>query len=282
MSPLKLIVFAGILAPGLWVAWKLGTGTIGAKPLTIANHETGDWAIRFLLLSLLVSPLRRIADWPRLINVRRMLGLAALGYALIHLTLYVADQNWKLGTVALEIILRVYLLIGFVALVGLAVLGVTSTDAAIKRLGRTWNTLHRIVYGIALLGIIHFFLQSKIDVSQATLMAGFFLVLMAYRLAQARGWPIASPLVLVAIAVGGGLATAAVEYAWYALATGVPADRVLAANLQFAFRISPAWWVFAAGVAMALIPVLHRLTRRPGAAPSRGRQAQSRPARQST
>lgn len=282
LSTLKLIVFIGLLLPGLWTAWRLGMGTIGSKPLTIANHETGDWAIRFLILSLAVTPLRRIADWPRLILVRRMIGLAALGYAIAHVLLYVADQNWKLWTVATEIALRIYLTIGFVALAGLIALGVTSTDAMIRRLGKRWNRLHSLVYGIAVLGVLHFFMQSKIDVSQATLMAGFFLLLMGYRVAQRRGWPLQSPLVLAALAVAAGLATAGVEGLWYAVATGVQPERVLLANLQFAYRISPAWWVFAAGLAVAAIPLVRRLLPGGDARRGRAREAATEPQRRAS
>src|SRR5688500_3787062 len=101
----------------------------------------GDWAIRSLMMSLAVTPLRRIANWPKLIMVRRMLGVTALFYALAHLTLYTIDLKLDLLRVASEIALRFYLTIGFVALLGLIALGSTSTDAAIKRLGKRWNRL---------------------------------------------------------------------------------------------------------------------------------------------
>lgn len=256
-STLKAVTFAGTLLPGLWIAWALATGAIGPKPVTAAIHETGDWAVRFLLLSLLVTPLRRIADRPRLILVRRMLGLSALGYAVVHLLLYVVDQGWDLARVASEIVLRVYLLIGFVALVGLAILGATSTDGAIRRLGRTWNRLHRATYAIAVLAILHFFLQSKIDVSEATLMAGFFVGLMGWRLMHAHGLPLDAPRLALAAVVFAVL-TAAIEYAWFALATGVDPDRVLAANLQFSYSVRPAWWVLAAGLAAAVAALFSR------------------------
>lgn len=273
LSPLKLTVFAALFVPALLLAYDAATNNLGSKPTTEAIHEAGDWAIRILLVSLAVTPLRRIADWPRLILVRRMIGLGALAYAVLHLGLYAFEQDWKWWTIGREIVVRIYLLIGFVALLGLVALGATSTDAAIRRLGRAWNRLHRLAYPIAALGILHFFMQSKIDVSEATLMAGLFVLLMGYRLAQARGLPLASPLVLAAVAVGSALATALIEVLWYAAATGVPWQRILAANLQFAFRISPAWWVLATGIAVALLPLARRLL--PGTpAPRRGRVAE--------
>lgn len=264
-SPLKAAVLTGACLPALWLAWQaasgaLGTagspGPLGPRPVTEAIHETGDWAIRFLWISLAVTPLRRIANWPKLIIVRRMLGVTALCYALAHFSLYIVDLKFDLVRVATEIALRFYLTIGFAALLGLVTLGSTSTDAAIRRLGGNWGRLHKIVYGIGLLAAFHFFIQSKADVFEPTLMAGFFLLLMLYRLAHWRGFSLTSPFVLVAIAVLGALGTAAVEYAWYGIATGVPPGRVLAANLQFSFSIRPAWWVLATGLAVAAVAVV--------------------------
>ena len=239
----------------MWLAQAAATETLGAKPVTTAIHESGDWAIRFLLLSLSVTPFRHITGWVRVIPVRRLLGLAALAYALLHLVLYAMDLNWDLLRVGSEIVLRVYLTIGFVALVAMAMLGATSTDAAIQRLGKRWNRLHRLAYGIALLGVLHFFMQSKVNASEATLMAGLFLLLMAYRLVHALGWRVTSPLLLAALAVTGALATAGVEYAWYAIATTVPAARVFSANLMFPDLIRPAWWVLFSGLGTALLAV---------------------------
>lgn len=283
-SPLKFTVLIGILLPALYLAWGLASGSLtagpvgplGARPVTELIHRTGDWAIRFLLLSLAVSPLRRIAQWPKLIAVRRMLGLGAFFYALAHLILYMIDQKFRLGVIVSEIALRFYLTIGFVALLGLSALAATSTDAMIRRLGGNWNRLHRIVYPIALLAALHFFIQTKLDVYQATLIAGFLLSLLAYRIAHARGFTLTSPLVLAGIAVSAALATAAVEFAWYGLATNVPPMRVLAANLQFGYTIRPAWWVFAAGLAVAVLALARSffgakrpdIRRRPESAPA--------------
>ena len=149
------------------------------------------------MMSLAVTPLRRIANWPKLILVRRMLGLTALFYALDASDALHIDLKLDIYRVVTEIALRFYLTIGFVALLALIALGSTSTDAAIKRLGRNWNRLHKIVYSIGLLAAFHFFIQSKADVYEPTLMAGFFLLLMFYRLAHWRGFSLTSPLVLV-------------------------------------------------------------------------------------
>jgi len=265
-APLKAAVFAGTFVPALFVLWWWVSGALGPRPLTEAIHETGDWAIRFLAMSLAVTPLRRIAQWPKLINVRRILGLAALFYALAHLLLYIADQKWDLGKVASEIVLRLYLTLGFVALLGLVALGSTSTDAMIRRLGKNWNRLHKIVYALAALAAVHFFMQTKADVFEATIISGLMILLMLYRVAHRYGLPLHAPLVLAGIAVAGGVLTAAAELLWYGLATGIPVSRVLAANWQFAIQIRPMWWVFLVGLCAAALGWM-----RAGASEAKGR-----------
>ena len=104
LSWLKLVVFVLLFTPGLWIAVALQAGWLGPKPVTEAIHGTGEWAVRFLLISLAVTPLRRVARLNRLILVRRMLGLAALAYALIHFVLYIVSLNFHLAQVAREIV----------------------------------------------------------------------------------------------------------------------------------------------------------------------------------
>ncbi|MBX3581070.1 MAG: sulfoxide reductase heme-binding subunit YedZ [Rhizobiaceae bacterium] len=252
-SALKAFVLLGCCMPAVWIVGRAITGDLDPRPFDEAILRTGDWAIRFLWLSLAVTPLRYIANWPKLILVRRMLGVTAALYAITHLTLYATDLRFDIVRIASEIALRFYLTIGFVAVLGLSVLALTSTDSAIKRLGRNWNRLHSVVYLIAPLAVFHFFIQSKADVYEPTLMAGFLLLLMFCRLSRRFGFSLASVPVLLAIAVMAALGTAAIEYAWYGLATGVPPGRVLAANLQFSFSIRPAWWVLASGLALAVV-----------------------------
>lgn len=275
VSGLKLATFLLALAPGFWLAGAYALDALGAKPITALIHSTGEWAVRFLLLSLAVTPLRRIANLPKLILVRRMLGLTVLAYVLIHLTLYVVDQNFVLSKVVSEIVLRFYLTIGFVALVGLVVLGLTSTDGAIRRMGPAWNRLHKIVYGIAVLGMIHYFLQAKIDVSAPVFWTGVFLILMGWRGMQRFGVP-TRPLPLAGLAIAAALLTALIEAAWYGLKSGVPASAVLGANLEFAYSIRPAWWVLAAGLTL---PVVNLLRPMPGKRAQNARPP-SRPASQ--
>ncbi|MDP4025527.1 ferric reductase-like transmembrane domain-containing protein [Methylobacterium sp. NEAU 140] len=255
LSPLKLAVFLACLAPALYLAGAYRLDALGAKPITALIHATGEWTVRFLLASLAVSLLRRIGDWPRVLLVRRMLGVTALAYALAHLALYVVDQNFVLTKVVSEIVLRLYLTIGFVALVGLIALGATSTDAAIRNLGPNWHRLHRLVYTIAVLGLAHYFLQSKIDVSDPVFWTGLFLLLMGWRVMRRFKWP-ERPWSLLLLAAGAALLTAGLEAAWYGLASGVPASLVLGANLDFSGPIRPAWWVLAVGLSLPVLALL--------------------------
>jgi sulfoxide reductase heme-binding subunit YedZ len=264
-SPLKAAVFAATTLPAGLILWGLWSGGAGPRPFDWTIRETGEWSVILIVAGLAVTPLRRIAKWSRLILVRRMLGLAALAYALAHLATYVADQRFDLVHVGWEIVLRTYLTIGFAAVIGLAVLGATSTDAAIRRMGRSWTRLHRLVYPIAGLAILHFFMQSKIDASSPTVYAGLFVLLMAYRLAYGRGWPL-SPPVLVVLAVAATAATMALEAGWFAVATGVPAERVFLANFQLVTQPRPAWLVGAAGLAVALLGAVRGERRRTHAA----------------
>ncbi|QND52438.1 sulfoxide reductase heme-binding subunit YedZ [Phyllobacterium sp. 628] len=252
LSAIKIIALIAAFIPLVLITTGYKVNILGPRPITEAIHQTGDWAIRFFIISLAVSPLRYITRWSKLILIRRILGLTALAYALLHFTLYIVDQNWNLLRVAGEIWLRIYLLIGFTTLLGLIALGVTSTDAMIRRMGKNWNRLHTLAYPLAALGVLHFFMQSKADVTQATLMAGFFIALLLYRFAHARGLRLSSVWTLIGVAILAALGTALAEYAWFALATKIPPMRVLLANLSFSYSIRPTWWVLGA----ALVPAV--------------------------
>lgn len=256
-STLRAATFALMLVPALWLAWDAWMGQLGSKPWTRAVHDTGTWTVRILVLTLAISPFRRILDWPQLVGVRRMVGLFVMFYALAHLTLYCIDLAFDWGLIVSEIAKRFYLVVGFTALLGLVALGVTSTDAMIRRLGSArWQRLHNLVYVIAALGLLHFALQSKLDVTQPVLMTGLFALLMVYRLMQRFGIPY-DTLRLVAAAVFTGFLTALCETAWYAFATGASAWLVFQANFDaFTYGdvtfLRPGHWVLFAGLAVAL------------------------------
>lgn len=249
LSPLKLVVFAGLFAPALWIAIQYDQGWLKSDSVKSLIHETGLWAIRILLVSLAVSPLRRIGQWNKLIAVRRMLGVAVLFYVLGHFTLYIVQQRFDLVHVAGEIALRLYLTIGFAALLGLSVLGATSTDAMIRRIGAArWNRLHLLAYPIALLALVHFMLQTKLDVSAPLLLVGLFGLEMGWRLLQRfkRGEDVAA---LALLAVGVAVATALFEAGWYHVRNGIDVMDVLAADLTFDDGLRPVWGVLAVGLA---------------------------------
>lgn len=209
--------------------------------------QSGLWAVRLLAMTLAVTPLRQALRWPRLVGVRRILGVSVLAYVVLHHALYIVNQNFDLLHVASEILLRFYLLIGFVAFCGLCVLGATSTDGMIARLGsERWARLHKFVYAIMALASLHFFLQSKLDVTEPTIMAGLFFLLMAHRIATfwKRDLSIAQTALL---GVAAAFATAFGEAVYFALAYRASLVAVLTDNLDFSFKVRPAWYVLLGG-----------------------------------
>jgi sulfoxide reductase heme-binding subunit YedZ len=249
LSALKLAVFAALFAPAVWIAVQYDMGWLKSDTVKSLIHASGLWAIRILLVSLAITPLRRLGQWNKLIAVRRMLGVAVLFYVLGHFALYIVQQRFDLVHVASEIVLRLYLTIGFVALLGLAALGATSTDAMIRRVGAArWNRLHVLVYPIAILALVHFMLQTKLDVSQPLLLVGLFVLEMGWRLLQRfkRGDDVVA---LSGLVVAAPLLTAAFEAAWYHLRNGIDVATVLSADLSFDDGIRPVWMVLLVGCA---------------------------------
>jgi methionine sulfoxide reductase heme-binding subunit len=172
LSPLKLGVFVLLFAPAGSVALAYATHTLGPRELNEAIHRIGLWGIRLIFITLAVTPLRQILQWRRLLLLRRMIGVAAFAYIFAHFLLYAADQAFDAPKIASEIVLRVYLTIGFIAFLGLTALAATSTDAMIRRMGRlNWERLHRLVYAIGILAVIHFCFQSKLELWEPTWMA---------------------------------------------------------------------------------------------------------------
>ena len=264
LSLLKLAVFAALFAPAVWIAVQYDLGWLASDAVKSVIHESGLWAVRILLVSLAVSPLRRIAGWNRLIAVRRMLGVAVLFYILGHFALYIVQQRGDLVHVASEIALRFYLTVGFVALLGLSALGATSTDAMIRRIGPArWNRLHRLVYPVALLALLHYMLQTKLDVSAPLLLAGLFLWLIGWRLLDRFRRGDSMPA-LLALSVVVPVLTGLFEAGWYHLRNGIDLADVLAADLGFDDGLRPVWLVLLAGFAVVAVRLARPLwARRP-------------------
>lgn len=252
-SALRLAALLATIGPAVWIGHALWSGRLAAEPYEQATHLTGNWILYFLLATLAVTPLRRLAGLSRLIIIRRLLGIAAFAFAFTHLLLYVAHESGDLAKVASEIVKRFYLTIGFITVLGLGVLAATSFDAAIKRLGPNWRRLHQLGYALTALGLLHFFLQSKVDVSEPVILTGVFYALMLHRAAPKLSNRIGAIGAVLAVALVAAALTAATEIAWYALMSGVPVERVWDANWRFGYRIAPMWKALAITAAPALV-----------------------------
>lgn len=184
---LKPLVLVGGLVPFgllLWGAWR---GDLGANPLETVTHTTGDWALRFLLLTLAMTPLRRLLGqaWP--LQLRRMLGLFAFFYASLHLLVWlVLDQEMAWRNILADIAERPFVTVGFLAWLLLVPLALTSTRGAMRRLGRNWSRLHRLVYPIGILGVLHFLWLVKADLFEPLVYGVILALLLAFRLPLGR------------------------------------------------------------------------------------------------
>jgi len=181
----KPLVFAVSLVPAIWLAcgvFGLFSFDLGADPIKKLLHTCGKTALNFLMLTLLVTPVRQLTGFTHLIRLRRMLGLFAFFYAVLHFSIYfVLDQELNFRSVIADIAKRPYITIGFTALVLLIPLAITSTNKMMRRLGRRWQRLHRLVYAIAVLGVWHYYWQVKRDVREPLIYAAILAVLLGYR-----------------------------------------------------------------------------------------------------
>ena len=187
----KPLVFCVSLLPLVWLCWLAWQDRLGANPVETLSHRTGDWSLRFLLLTLAVTPLRRLTGWNWLLKFRRMLGLFAFFYVCLHLGVYlIFDQFFDPSAILEDIAKRPYITVGFAGFLLLIPLAVTSTNGMIKRLGRNWQRLHRLVYLIGVLGVVHYWWLVKADISEPLLYAGLLTMLLGYR---AWWWNVHSP-----------------------------------------------------------------------------------------
>lgn len=255
---LRLVTLVGLCLPAVELAWRWYSDDLGPRPVTVATHATGDWAVVFLLLSLAMTPARALFDWMPLVQIRRRIGVAAALYAGAHLLIYVLDQKWDLAVVATEIMKRFYLTIGFAALLVLAALAITSTDRWQRRLRRNWKRLHWLVYPAAFVALVHFFIQSKIKIGEPAFAAGLFAWLMLWRVL-----PVTLRtryLGLILLAVGATLATLVFEAGWYGLVNGIDPSRALEAYLDPELAPRPAHKVLIASLLVIVAVALRRLT----------------------
>ncbi|HEY7789148.1 MAG TPA: protein-methionine-sulfoxide reductase heme-binding subunit MsrQ, partial [Vicinamibacterales bacterium] len=188
----KPLVFAAALVPTVWLTWAALTGDLTANPIQELEHQTGLWVLRFLIITLAITPVRRLTGWNDLIKFRRMTGLFAFYYACLHLLCYVVlDQFFDVKTMIVDIGKRPYITVGFAAFLLLIPLAATSTAASIRRLGgRRWRRLHQLIYLTAIGGVIHYWWLVKADISSplkyGAIIGGLLAFRVIYRLVKSR------------------------------------------------------------------------------------------------
>ena len=181
---LKPVVFLACLVPAVWLLFDTFTGGLSANPLEDIRDRTGLWTLRFLMITLSITPLRRIIGWSSLIRFRRMLGLFAFFYGFIHLATYVwLDQYFDFAAIFKDMFLkRPFIITGFISFVLLVPLAVTSTRKWIVRLGGSrWQMLHRLIYFATATGILHYYLRGKVEIGRTAAYAGLLAILLAFR-----------------------------------------------------------------------------------------------------
>jgi sulfoxide reductase heme-binding subunit YedZ len=192
----KPIVFAACLIPALHIGigalnaadvLHIGGISLGADPVKVMLHTCGRWTLNFLMITLCMTPLKDLTHWTLWLRFRRMFGLFAFFYVLLHFSVYLLlDQSGKLGALWQDIVKRPYITIGMLGLLLLIPLALTSTNKAQRRLGRRWTQLHRLIYAIAILGVWHFWWQVKKDIREPLLYVCGLTILLGYRLWKQR------------------------------------------------------------------------------------------------
>jgi sulfoxide reductase heme-binding subunit YedZ len=196
----KLLILINGAVPLALLAWDAAQHSLGANPENFAILTTGMMTLIFLILTMAVTPLRKVTGWNWLANMRRMLGLYAFFYGCAHFLLFFGlDRGFSVSSTLTEMLKRKYLIIGTTALVIMVPLAVTSTNAMIKRLGgKRWRGLHRLAYVAAIGGVIHYYMQVKADVRQPLVFAAVLTVLLGYRVVDA--WRQRKPVPVAAAA----------------------------------------------------------------------------------
>ncbi len=184
----KIVLFLLCLLPAGVLVYAVFFGDPGPDPVARIVHETGAWTLRFLLITLAVTPLRRFSGWNVLIRFRRMLGLYAFFYATLHFSAYLfLDLGAFWAQILTDIAKRPYITVGFTAWLLLIPLAITSTNAMMKRLGKRWQTLHRLSYLVAVLGVLHFYWLVKADVREPLIYAAILATLLLLRWRRLSG-----------------------------------------------------------------------------------------------
>lgn len=179
---LKTVVFNVCLIPFVLIILDGFNDSLGAEPIQTLHFRTGDWALRFLLITLAMSPLQRLFKTPLPIRFRRMFGLFTFFYASVHLLVWlVLDQSLSLDNMLEDVPESPYIMLGLLAYLMLIPLALTSTAGMMRRLGKSWVSLHRIVYLIAIMGVVHFFWLTKLDFTEPLVYAVVLVILLTFR-----------------------------------------------------------------------------------------------------
>ncbi|MBA3949883.1 MAG: sulfoxide reductase heme-binding subunit YedZ [Acidobacteria bacterium] len=183
LGVLRVLTFLACLAPAALLTYRaFVTGDLGVNPVETLTHETGQWSLRLLLASLAITPIRRLTGWNRVIVFRRMLGLFAFFYAILHLSVWVVfDHYFTLSTMLEDITKRPFITMGTIALLLMVPLALTSTKWAIRKMGRRWQTLHRLVYVSAAAAVVHFIWKEKVLIDETLIYAAILVALLAIR-----------------------------------------------------------------------------------------------------
>ncbi len=183
LAVIKITLFVACLVPLLRLAWGGWQNDLGANPIEFVTRSLGDWTLNFLLITLTVSPLRKLSGWPWLIRLRRMLGLYVFFYAVLHLTTYIwFDQFFDWSAIAKDIVKRPFITVGMTAFALLLPLAATSNQVMIRHLGgKRWQQLHRSIYAISIFAVLHYWWLVKLDTRQPLIYAVILALLLAIR-----------------------------------------------------------------------------------------------------
>ena len=179
----KVAVHAAALGPFAWLLADVWRDALGADPVLTITHRTGDWTLRFVLMALSVTPLRRLSGWTVLTRFRRLVGLYAFFYASLHFSTYsVLDLGGYWAQILEDLVKRPYITVGFLAWFGLLLLASTSTQGMVRRLGRRWAQLHKLAYAVGILGVLHYLWLVKADLREPLLYGAILAVLLVLRI----------------------------------------------------------------------------------------------------
>ncbi len=259
-SWLKAGTFALMFAPAIWLIDQYRSGEFGPVPMGGLTYWSGLWATALLLLALAITPAVTILRFGRLTIVRRMIGVTALVYTIAHIIIYFALRLWDFARIGREMVTRPSLILATVATLGLIALGATSLDAAVERMGVSWQRLHNAVYAVTALALVHYLLSPGIFPDQY-FTSGMFFWLMGWRLLARRRLG-ADALALTALAVVSTLFTALLEAGWVWVYHGYEPMGTLAANFSLELGVPAAWKMLALGLAIALVAALQHARKR--------------------